>query len=216
MKVHQVSAGASRVGAGPGRPFRGSPIRLGADGTGLRPPLQARPSRSRATPSASPATWRPLNAGPARARPRAGHAVESARLRREGRSPRGVHRLPCSVPVSRTCLRRCPKTADDSSDPTRCKGVSIKACGLYKPTPLHRGGSTQIDSQGIDSGKYGGKQSPDPAAGGLRDEVLDLDNPVSVKSRSRATRPQGGHNERRKRHAHEHLDGRTDGPYPPP
>ena len=87
-----------------------------------------------------------------------------------------------------------PKTADDSSEPQRSKGVSIKACGLYKPTPLLRCVPAQIDSQGNDSDKYGGKPRTDPAAGGLQDEGLDLDNPVSLKSK--ATRPRGGHTEK--------------------
>ena len=92
----------------------------------------------------------------------------------------------CLVPVY---VRAVAQDADDSYEAWRRKGVSIKAFGLYKPTSLRRQASAQIDSQGNDSDRYGGKPRTDPAAGGLQDEGLDLDNPVSLKSNANRPRP---------------------------
>ena len=70
----------------------------------------------------------------------------------------------CLVPVY---VRAVAQDADDSYEAWRRKGVSIKAFGLYKPTPLRRQASAQIDSQGNDSDTYGGKPRTDSAAAGI-------------------------------------------------
>ena len=70
----------------------------------------------------------------------------------------------CLVPV---LVRIVAQDADDSYEAWRRKGVSIKAFGLYKPTPLRRQASAQIDSQGNDSDTYGGKPRTDSAAAGI-------------------------------------------------
>ena len=99
--------------------------RLGACGAGLRPRFQAAlaglPGASRATHDSPPPALRsappkskggPASPGPTGIRPSRWPAVRARR-----RSPRGVHRLPCSVASSTYLPEPLPKTLTIASSP---------------------------------------------------------------------------------------------------
>lgn len=211
------SPGASRAGAGPGRPFRSSPTRLGS--AARHWPAATTPGRL------SRRSWAGALRPPAAGRPNS--APGFARHHRTGMRP-----SQCAYgawwprrPGSCWCQARCLFTIPDefsrlfregTHSPAWRKPVSIKVVPTFTDPPAcARRANECLFSRATELIRYGGSERTRTHQQDKRDEGLGIFQPGQHRERSNpaAGRPQ--QRENANAHEHEHLDASTDGARPP-